>query len=369
MELEKELKELRSEIRAVDEALLSLVARRQELARQIGKAKLAHSLPIKDYRTEKDVIANARKRAQELGFPEDAAEAILKTLIQYSCQVQEEYQGKARARASGSRKHITILGGSGQMGRWLGRFFEAFGHAVSTFDSATGPTDFPAHATLAEAVAEAEVIILATPISVTASLLESLIPLKPKGMVFDVCSLKSPLLAVLAKARKAGMKITSVHPMFGPSAQWLAGRNILVCETEDDTLASEATALFQESSANVVRVPLERHDEYMGYLLGLAHLSNLVFGATLEKSGIDLPTLRKIESTTFQSQAQVTEPVVNENQELYFEIQAENEFTPAVCQGMKAALDVYSKLIEKKDRSGFKSLMEKSRAYFAKEGV
>jgi chorismate mutase / prephenate dehydrogenase len=368
MESERELKDLRSEIRQVDEALLSLVARRQQLAREVGKAKLAHGLPIKDYRTEKDVIANSRKRASELGFPEDAAEAILKTLIHYSCQVQEEYQGKARARSSGSRKQIALIGGAGQMGRWLGRFFEAFGHSVSVFDpSGKAKTDFSTYASLKEAVQEAEVLVLATPITATAGVLESLVALKPKALVFDVCSLKSPLLPAIAKARKAGLKIASVHPMFGPSAQWLAGRNILICETGEPGPALEAEALFQESSATLVRVPLDRHDEFMGYLLGLSHLSSLVFGATVEKSGIAFETLLKMGSTTFQAQVQVTEPVVAENQDLYYEIQAENEFTPAVCDGMKAALNGYLQSIQSKDRAGFKALMEKSRRYFKGE--
>jgi len=358
MEREKELNELRAQIRQVDEELLTLMARRQALASQVGKAKLTHGLPIKDYGTEKNILENTRRRAKELGLYEETAEEVMKTLIQYSCEVQEAQHGQARALSSGSRRQVAIVGGMGQMGQWLTRFFESFGHRISTFDAKGGDSS------LQQIAEKAEVILLATPISATPGVLENLIALKPKGLVFDVCSLKSPLLPAIARARKAGLKITSVHPMFGPSAEWLAGRNILICETGDEAATKEAWQLFQESSATLLKIPLERHDELMGYVLGLSHLTNLVFGTALEKSGLKFEEFKKTGSTTFHAQAQVAEPVLAENPDLYFEIQAENGHTKSVLAGMKAALEEYSSAIQAKDRAGFRRLMENSRKYF-----
>lgn len=357
MEREKELNELRAQIRKVDEELLVLMARRQALATSVGKAKLTHGLPIKDYATERNILENTRRRAKELGLYEETAEEVMKTLIQYSCQVQEAQHGQARALSSGSRREVAIVGGLGQMGQWLSRFFESFGHRIVTFDAKGGP------GSLKDIAASAEVILIATPISVAANVLEELTALKPKGLVFDVCSLKSPLLPAIAKARKAGIKITSVHPMFGPSAQWLAGRNILICETGDESATKEAQQLFQESSANLLRIPLEKHDELMGYVLGLSHMANLVFGSALEKSGIAFGDLKKTGSTTFHAQSQVAEPVLAENPDLYFEIQAENGHTVAMLDGMKSALEEYATAIRGKDRAAFRRLMEKSRKY------
>jgi len=359
MEREKELNVLRVQIRQVDEELLGLMARRQALAKSVGETKLKHGLPIKDYGTEKSIIENTRRRAKELGLYEDTAEAIMKTLIQHSCQVQEEYHGQARAKSQGSRKSVAIVGGAGQMGQWLGRFFESFGHEIHNFDSKQGT------GRLEDIAAMAQVIVLATPISATPKVLEELIKLKPQGLVFDVCSLKSPLIGAIEAAKRAGLKIASVHPMFGPSAQWLAGRNILVCDAGNEAATNEAHALFQESSANLVRLPLEKHDELMGYVLGLSHLSSLVFASALEKSGIDFSELRKMGSTTFNAQAQLTETVVAENQDLYFEIQNENGHTPDVLRGMKQAVDEYAKVVHAKDRVGFKRLMDNSRKYFS----
>lgn len=363
---ENELKALRTQIREIDEQLLGLFARRQELARKVGEAKLAHHLPIKDYKVEKDVIDACRARAKAIGLYEDAAEDMMKLLINYSCRVQEEYHGKARERAPGARRKVAIVGGSGLMGQWLARFLESFGHDVSLFDAkpAAATGSFPAHATLAEAAQTAEVVVLATPITVTPYVLGQLVTLRTKALVFDICSLKSPLLDSIERAQKAGLRVTSVHPMFGPLAQWLAGRNILLCETGKAEWTEEAASLFKESAASLVRVPLARHDEFMGYVLGLSHLANLVFGATLERSGLPLTELRSIGSTTFTAQAQVTAPVVAENQELYYEIQAENGYTPAVLETFRETLDEYTRAILARDREAFKALMEKSRRYF-----
>ena len=153
--------------------------------------------------------------------------------------------------------------------------------------------------------------------------------------------------------------------MFGPQAQLLAGRNILLCETGDPSLVEEAAALFRESSASLVRVPLEEHDELMGYILGLSHLTSLAFAATLARSGRAFADLKRSGSTTFAAQAQVTDAVVRENQDLYYEIQADNRATPRVLDLLRRALEDYARAIEGRDREAFKRLMERSRDYFA----
>ncbi len=369
MKPENDLSTLRSEIRQIDEAILKLAAQRQELARRVGEAKLAHNLPIKDFKVEKEVIGNHRARARELGFYEDMGEEIARLLIKYSCWVQEEYKGRARSRSSATQKRVLVAGGLGLMGQWMARFFESFGHAVTLLDVKQGGSGAEAPFPIAQdpvaAAQNAEVIVLATPIAATASVIELLAATKTKALVFDICSLKSPLLSTIELARKNGLRITSVHPMFGPSVQYLAGRNILLCDTGDAALTDEAALLFKECTANLVRVPLTKHDEFMGYILGLSHLTSLVFADTLTRGGLPYAALKGVGSTTFTTQAGVTEAVVAENQDLYYEIQAENGFTGKVLEGMKRSLDEYAGAIGAKDRAAFKALMERSRKYFS----
>ncbi len=66
-------------------------------------------------------------------------------------------------------------------------------------------------------------IVLATPLGATTPLLEILARRAPRGLIFDLGSLKTPLRAGLDALAKAGCRVTSLHPMFGPDTELLSG--------------------------------------------------------------------------------------------------------------------------------------------------
>jgi chorismate mutase/prephenate dehydrogenase len=246
-------------------------------------------------------------------------------------------------------------------------FFESFGHDVSHLDRADAPeAPQTLHTDPARASAY-DVVVLSTPISATPALLEALTAARSKALIFDICSLKTPLIPALEAAAQAGLLVTSVHPMFGPGAEVLAGRNIIVCRVGDSGPAAEATAaaraFFADTTASVIEIPLRRHDELMSYVLGLSHLTNLAFAEALAGSGRTFSELRAVASTTFTAQLDVTVPVAGEHQDLYYEIQAENRHTPHVVSAMKKALDDYAATVAGGDRAAFRALMERGRSY------
>ena len=371
-ETKDDLDKLRASIRAKDDAILKLVAERIQLAKEIGKVKLAHNLPIKDFQVEKDVINRARQKAREIGLYEQLAADQAKLLIQYAVMAQDEFHSRAMTRGDRDHHKILVVGGRGLMGRWLSDFFDSFGHQVTLFDQAKvdragGEDRYPQKSDLAEAIAGQDFIVLATPISVTAQIIEALVKLQTKATIFDIASLKSPLIPAIEQAEKAGLAITSIHPMFGPDVELLAGRNIIFCDCQNPALTNKALALFEKTTANLLRMPLSQHDEVIGYILGFSHLHNLVFGQVLTQSGIAFTKLAEAGSTTFNAQLGVTAPVVNENQDLYFEIQAENTFTPQLIAGIRKALDQFDQSICEKDRDGFRKLMQQAKDYLEPE--
>ncbi len=359
------LTKLRQQIRDVDDRLLSLAAERLALAKAIGVVKAAANLPVKDYRVEKDVIERGRAKARDLGLYESLAEDLFRLLISYSVAAQDEHQAMTKRQKSQGPLKVLIAGGQGRMGRWLSHYFDSFGYAVTHYDpGASGKSSsFPLVTNLAKAAAEQDVIVLSTPISVTAAVIGELAKAKTKALVFDICSLKTPLLGAIKDAAREGLRISSVHPMFGPEVDLLAGRNILICDTGDAALTAETKALFEGTTAELVVLPLERHDQLMSYVLGLSHLTSLVFASALEGSGIAYDELRRAASTTFNAQLEVSAPVVKENQDLYYEIQAENRFTPELVQAVIKRLEQYGEVLQAKDRGKFKELMERGRVY------
>lgn len=365
---QRPLTDIRRDIRHVDDQILNLVAQRMALAREVGAAKLEQALPIKDFRVEKDVIERARTRAAQLGLYPELAEALTRLLIQYAVAAQDEFHKEAKRTHTGPRKRVLIAGGRGRMGRWLTEYFEGFGHEVSHFDQApAAPAPQALFTELSPSALAHDVIVLATPITVTAGLIERLAAAHSPALIFDICSLKTPLVPALEAAARQGLAITSVHPMFGPGAQLLAGRNIIICDVGGSQVAARAAAaarsLFVDTTAAVVDMPLKRHDELMSYVLGLSHMTSLAFAEALAQSGRSFAELRAVASTTFNAQLEVTQAVSEENQELYYEIQAENSHTPEVIGAMKAALDAYAQVIGRSDRAGFRQLMNRGRSY------
>lgn len=360
------LKGLRVEVARTDEQIMKLIARRLDLARRVGEIKLKAGLPIQDYNVEKTVLERNLRRARELELPLEIAEEVTRTLIHYAVQVQDEHHRLATHRPRRKASTVLVVGGCGAMGNWIARYFNSFGYSIAIFDQRRDviPSEHTFVEDLERAARRCRIIVLATPISATPEVLRRIAVTRTKALVFDICSLKSPLYGAIEEALAAGIRVTSVHPMFGPGASVLAGRNIVFCQTGTKDYSRLARSLFAATTARLIDVPLRMHDRFMGYVLGLSHLVNLVFGRALALSGFHYPELQILSSTTFNAQTNVSEAVARENQDLYYEIQTANDETPEVLSGFATAFNELSSAILARDREGFRELMDSARHFF-----
>jgi len=365
------LDKLRNEVRKVDDQLLNLMKRRIDLAKQIGHEKYQIGLPVKNFLVEKEVIEKSRRKAHEIGLYPTLAEELAKLQIRYAVLAQEEHHQKSRTISQISEKKVSIIGGSGHMGRWFAQFFDSFNHQITIVDPGATRENTASHFKiencLNDTINNSDYIILATPISVTAQLINQLVEIKPNAIIFDISSLKSPLIANIEKAASHGVNITSIHPMFGPSTDLLSEQNIILCEVaKNKHLTDQLADLFKGTNAHIIKLPIEQHDPLMAYVLGLSHLLNLAFAKTVSDSSYNFDQLSKVASSTFRSQLNVTLPVLNENQDLYFEIQKNNDFTSKVTKDFIEKLQEYLSSIEEGDRSKFKQYMRDGKNYFTK---
>ena len=368
-----ELAKLREQVRAIDERFYQLAAERLALARQIGAVKKAANLPIKDYKTEKDVLERSRVKAKEFGLPQCMGEDLAGLLIRYAVQAQDEFHRQIDRARSEPTQQVLIAGGLGRMGLWLSEFFDSFGHRVTHYTphlpatKAAGSSRYPLVHDLTGEARHADIVVLATPISATPALIDQLTDSGTKALVFDICSLKTPLIPAITRAQAKGLAIGSVHPMFGPNVEVLAGSNIVLCDHGNQATLERLRALFAMTTANLHTVPLATHDRLMSYVLGLSHLSNLVFAEALTRSGESFHELNLVASTTFQSQLRLSLPVVHENEHLYYEIQVENSYTPQLLTLLQQSLAQYGKAIHSRDEALFCNLMTAARDYFKDE--
>src|SRR5580658_10620670 len=215
------LDELRAELTELDGQLLDLVARRQALSEKVAAVKRASGRATRDFAREREVILRARTAAQRLGISPDLAESLLRQLIQSSLTTQEH--ARVAAQAHGSGKHALVIGGHGKMGGWFAEFLASQGFRVAIADPMGGLPGFDEVLDWQSDPLDFDLIVLATPLSATTRLLEFLARRAPRGLIFDLGSLKTPLRAGLEALVKAGCRVTSLHPMFGPDTALLSG--------------------------------------------------------------------------------------------------------------------------------------------------
>ena len=359
------LDELRAELSEIDRQLVELIARRQQVVNEVGNYKLEKGAATRDYEREKRVLDMAREQATAQGVDPNLAENIMTTLIRSSLASQEKSRVVAEGKGDGRR--VLIIGGAGKMGVWFVDFFHSQGFVTDIADPGvkTGDGKFT---NWQDAGVDYDIIVVAAPLAASASILGELAEQKPRGLVFDIGSLKTPLRGGLDALREAGCKVTSVHPMYGPDTELLSGRHLIFVDVGSDEATSEAKELFASTMVEQLDMGLDDHDRLIAYVLGLSHALNIAFFTALAESGEAAPTLATLSSTTFDAQLLVSAAVARDNPHLYFEIQNLNDFGLGPLDALCESATRIRELVASGDEAGFVELMETGRKYVAQRG-
>ncbi len=357
------LSDLRDAISDVDRKLLELLRRRMDLAAEVGRLKAASGSPIVVRDIEDRVLTRAKRYAEACGVSEKVMEEVFSAIIEGSVERQHRV-GISLREQQGER--MLLVGGSGGMGTWLRGFFELAGHTVDLVDPILGglPGNAGRFARL-EDVPDLDVypaIWVAVPLGRTPQVVDDLVARSPRGVVIEVASIKDPLAGSLARARERQVRVIALHPMFGPSKSFYEELTFVLASHDD---AQEERRLLDRlllhPYTRLVTVPFPHHDRLMGWLLGLAHLTNIVFGAAVTRSGVSADELRACASTTFNRQVKAARPVLNEDPDLYLDIQYLNPHRHEVYAATREALQQIESLVERRDREGFRELLTAAR--------
>ncbi len=351
-----ELLQLRNRLDEIDTGIIDLIAERLTVVKSIGDHKLKTGAPLRHFEREREVIQRGVKRAESHGISQRLAREVLETLIHHSIGDQEIYQLMQSEHGRGER--ALVIGGLGRMGVWMSRYLDAVGYQVDVADPVKMETPFHVVDDWENVIDDYDVVVVAVPLRPSNAVLHRLAELKPRGLVFDIGSLKSPMTSGLEALAGAGCRVCSVHPMFGPDEVGLSGRHILFVDVGNLEALAEARALFAHTAADCVDLSLAEHDEVMAWVLGLSHLVNIAFASALAESGEAVPLLRQISSSTFNAQLKVAAQVVSENPHLYYEIQQGNSMTGEVVGHFRRVLDELARAIRVGDEISWTRAME-----------
>ncbi|MDW5563105.1 MAG: prephenate dehydrogenase/arogenate dehydrogenase family protein [Methanomassiliicoccus sp.] len=353
--MRESIEDIRKRIEKIDREILRMMANRTAAAVEMGQMKAAESIPLRAPQVEEMVIGRYVERAKEFGMSAESARQIATLLIRESIEQQGHIP---RPQMS---KRILVVGGNGRMGMWLCRFFASRGHRIRIHDQGENP-QFPVEKDLERGVRDAEVIVLATPISTTPGVLEQILAMQPAGLILDIASIKTPLVPLLRVGAGKGMKVCSLHPMFGPDTASIVDRNVIVCHCGSADAIEMANSLID--GANIIEMEVEDHDPLMAYVLGLSHAVNIAFFEALRQSGRSFEELNRASSTTFKHQVDSARNVASENAQLYYEIQHLNPFNKDALEYLQRAVDDLKDAAVKGDKDAFERMMEEGKEYF-----
>ena len=356
------LENLRNELSAVDRQLVELIAERQRIVGEIGRSKQSAGRATRDYEREREVLEKARSQARSLNVDPNIAEEILTTLIRSSLTHQE--RDRVVAEGKGDGRSVLVIGGAGKMGGWFVDFFKSQGFATTIADTTVedGPASYN---DWRAAGVDYDIIVVATPMAVSGDILTELATLSPAGLVFDIGSLKTPLKSGLSALARAGCKVASLHPMYGPDTELLAGRHLIFVDAGCPEATAESRELFAATMVDELDMGLDEHDRLISYVLGLSHALNIAFFTALAESGEAAPQLARLSSTTFDAQLLVSSAVAQDNPRMYFEIQHLNKFGLESLDALYKSVARIREAVANGDESTFVELMQNGREYLA----
>lgn len=185
---------------------------------------------------------------------------------------------------------------------------------------------------LAEAVAQSDLVVLATPVNVILDLLPVVLDQLPAdGTVIDLGSTKG-LICDLADQHPKRAQFVAVHPMAGtensgPGAAFrelLPGKNLIICDrakSQPNSLKL-TEALFLDIGMKLFYMTPQEHDLHLAYVSHLSHISAFALGLTVLEKEKDEQAIFDMASTGFgstvrlaKSSPQMWAPIFDQNRQ------------------------------------------------------
>ena len=181
---------------------------------------------------------------------------------------------------SNNKNHITSLGivGFGAFGQLaalhLGQHFEITAYDPSP-NVAKAAKDLGVRLTSLRAVSQADVILIAAPVSSFEQVVgEIAVACRPGALVVDVGSVKIVPADIMRRLLPNHVDIVATHPLFGPQSAktGVEGLKIAICPIQGKQHTRLAALLRKMLGLTVIMTTPEEHDKEAAVVQGLTHL-------------------------------------------------------------------------------------------------
>ncbi len=162
-----------------------------------------------------------------------------------------------------------------------------------------------------EGIESADVIILATPVSVAPSLAVKILnKIKGHQVLFDVGSIKSEICEMVSMHANRG-RFVAAHPMWGteqsgPAAaqrEVLASKKVILCDGElsDPSAFGRVKSIFEAFGMNIIEMNSEEHDLHAAYISHISHITSFALALTVLEKEREEQHIFDMAATGFQS--------------------------------------------------------------------
>ena len=273
-------------------------------------------------------------------------------------------------------KNLTIIGGSGGMGKVFGYFFKKNGFKITLharnlerLKNTAQELDVRYEASLEESVKDADIVLVSIPISTTANMIQKISPLlKMDALLIDITSLKTTVVNTMEKIIKNyPINCLSLHPMFGPGIKDMKNYVMIILKvggTEKyEEIINDLINLFEINGLVITETTPKIHDKRIALTLGVPHMFNILFLTLISRSREPLIELTKYTGTTFLLQKVFAESIIQREMEMFGEIQIENQEFHNVLNLLENLIKEYKKIIQKKEVVKFNQLFMEALDY------
>ncbi len=221
--------------------------------------------------------------------------------------------------------------------------------------------------TLDEAVAEADLIVLATPVdSIPLLAVKVLNRINERQVVIDMGSTKQELCEVIAQHPRRG-RFVATHPMWGteysgPEAavhEGFTGRTVVLCDTEKSD--SDALKMIEEIYTRI-GMPIkymssEEQDMHTAYVSHISHITSFALALTVLEKEREEEHIFDLAGGGFESTVRLAKSSPN----TWLPIFMQNKYNVLdVLREHIHQLQIFRRMLEKDDVDGLRQMMSKA---------
>jgi prephenate dehydrogenase len=251
---------------------------------------------------------------------------------------------------------VGIIGGTGQMGLWFKKFFEANGCEVLIAGRRTELSH-------EECAKKSDVVVVCVPIESTIDIIKKIGPhVRKDALLMDLTSIKEEPVKAMKKYSKA--EVVGTHPVFGPGVISLKGQTVVLCKGRGEKWFLWLRNLLDSNGAKIKVTTAKHHDEMMAVIQGVIHFSTITISHTLRELGIDVRESEEFSSPIYKLRLDMVGRILNQDPKLYADIEILN---PKAKKAIKTYLKTSKnllKVIQNKDRDGFIKYFKEAADYF-----